>query len=233
MQQPNVIFFDAVGTLFGVRGTVGEIYSTIASEMGVEISAEALDLAFFKSFKMASPLAFSEVYSMKIPELEYQWWYSLAKTTFAQVEALEKFSDFDVFFRQLYEYFATANPWFLYDDVIPVLKYWQSKEVELGIISNFDSRIYEVLGLFGLTDFFSSITISSMTGSAKPDSRIFDVALDKYNCHPHQAWHIGDSQKEDYDAAKTVGLQAFLLDRNVNKSTSFDIINTMNTLILI
>jgi putative hydrolase of the HAD superfamily len=233
MQQPNVIFFDAVGTLFGVRGTVGEIYSTIASEMGVEISPEALDLAFFKSFKMASPLAFSEVDPMKIPELEYQWWYSLAKTTFAQVEALEKFSDFDVFFRQLYDYFASANPWFVYDDVIPVLNYWQNKGVELGIISNFDSRIYEVLDLLGLTDFFSSITISSMSGSAKPDSKIFQVALDKYNCNPHEAWHIGDSQKEDYEAAKIVGIKPFLLDRNATKSTSFDIINTMNNIILI
>ena len=34
----KIILFDAVGTLFGVRDTVGEVYQKFASEWGVDVS---------------------------------------------------------------------------------------------------------------------------------------------------------------------------------------------------
>ena len=38
--QIKVIFFDAVGTLFDVRGSVGEVYLTYASKYGVPRTSE-------------------------------------------------------------------------------------------------------------------------------------------------------------------------------------------------
>ncbi len=40
MEKPQVIFLDAVGTLFGVKGSVGAIYSQIAADFGVEVVAK-------------------------------------------------------------------------------------------------------------------------------------------------------------------------------------------------
>ncbi len=214
MKQPKVIFFDAVNTLFGIRGTVGDVYSAIAAQFGVEVASQLLDKAFFLSFKNAPPLAFPNVDPLQVLDLEFQWWYEIAYQTFSQVGVIEKFTDFDAFFAQLYNCFAQVTPWFVYSDVFSTLEYWQKQGIELGIISNFDSRIYEVLDLLGLSDFFSSITISSSTGAAKPNPQIFAVALDKHDCLPHQAWHIGDSFKEDYEGAKSAGINAFLLERN-------------------
>ncbi|ACK64767.1 REG-2-like, HAD superfamily (subfamily IA) hydrolase [Rippkaea orientalis PCC 8801] len=231
MKQPKVIFLDAVGTLFGIRGTVGEIYSAIAANSGVESSPQLLDLAFYQSFKNAPPLAFSGVDTLAVMDLEYHWWKTLAQETFSQVELLDKFRDFDVFFRELYDHFSTASPWFVYEDVFSSLNHWQKQGIALGIISNFDSRIYEVLDLLGLTHFFSTITISSTTGAAKPDSKIFKVALEKHDCKPDQSWHIGDSLKEDYEGAKSVGLQAFLLQRNPATPHGKQVINTFEDLI--
>ena len=34
---PKVIFFDAVGTLFGVKGSVGTVYKAIAKKHNVEM----------------------------------------------------------------------------------------------------------------------------------------------------------------------------------------------------
>jgi putative hydrolase of the HAD superfamily len=231
MKPPKVIFLDAVGTLFGVQGTVGEIYSAIAARMGVMSSPEALDQAFYQSFKAASPLAFAEVDPMVIPDLEYQWWKAIAYDTFTQVKLIEQFTDFERFFTELYAHFATAKPWFLYNDVFPILNHWQQQGIELGIISNFDSRIYQVLDHLGLSQFFSSITISSLTGAAKPNSKIFQTALEIYHCDPRQAWHIGDSFKEDYEGAKSIGIKAFLIDRNSSQK-EFDVISTMTELMI-
>ncbi|MDY7049814.1 MAG: HAD-IA family hydrolase [Microcystis panniformis WG22] len=213
MQKPQVIFLDAVGTLFGVKGSVGAIYSQIAADFGVEVAAESLEQSFSAIFPTSPPLAFPDVELAQIPELEYRWWRSLTGAVFNNLGYLERFPDFEAFFGELYHHFATAEPWVLYEDVIPALRLWQIQGIELGIISNFDSRIYQVLAELGLEYFFRSITISSQTGAAKPDPEIFQIALEKHDCPPAQAWHIGDSKKEDYQGAKALGMEAFLIKR--------------------
>ncbi|MGF1490545.1 MAG: HAD-IA family hydrolase [Prochloraceae cyanobacterium] len=219
MPVPKVIFLDAVGTLFGVRGSVGEIYSSIAAQNGVDVELEALNKAFKQAFLTSSPLAFPQAKSEQIPTLERQWWREVVAKTYTSVGAIQQFEDFDLFFSQLYDRFATAKSWYLYPDTISFLTKWQKHGVELGIISNFDSRIYPVIEELKLKDFFSSITISSAVGAAKPDRMIFDCALQKYRLKPELAWHIGDNLKEDYYGAKAVGIRSFLLQRSIFKKT--------------
>ena len=216
--EPKVIFFDAVGTLFDVKGSVGEVYSTIARLAGVNVSPESLEQAFRASFKSSSPLAFPEVDLEKIPQLEFKWWEAIGQSTFAQVGVLEQFQDFSAFFKQLYSHFATAEPWYIYPDTLPALKSWQLRGVELGIISNFDSRLHRVLEELELKQFFTTISIASTTGAAKPDQLIFRTALAKHRCSSKLAWHVGDSWQEDYQGAKAVGMKGFWLDR-ANSST--------------
>ena len=211
---PKVIFFDAVGTLFGIKGSVGEVYRQIARKYGVEASSEELDRSFGRNFTQAPPLAFGKLDSLTLARKEYEWWYQIAKSTFEQVKVFTKFTDFELFFQELYVYFTTKKPWYIYPDVINCLQRWQQKKIEIGIISNFDTRIYQVLELLQLKSYFSSITVSSEIGFAKPDPIIFKTALAKHNCQPEQAWHIGDSLREDYQGANAVKIKAFLLERD-------------------
>jgi putative hydrolase of the HAD superfamily len=213
MKYPKVVFLDAVGTLFGIRGSVGEAYSKIAVNFGVNVSHDRLNSAFFQSFKAAPPLAFSLAQSEQVPELEFNWWQAIARSTFAKSEVLDQFADFSAFFAELYDYFATAEPWYVYDDVLPALIRWQEAGIQLGIISNFDSRIHQVLEVLELREFFGTITISSLAGVAKPNPEIFAIALKKHDCLPQEAWHIGDSLAEDYQGAQTAGIRPFLIQR--------------------
>lgn len=212
-EPPRVIFFDAMGTLFGLRESVGDIYGNIAEKFGVKVDSTQLNQAFFTVFKTAPALAFTESDRVLLTKLEYQWWYAIAAQAFNEIQVLENFTDFDQFFQTLYDYFATEQPWFIYPDVLPSLNYWQKQGVQLGIISNFDSRLYNVLEHLELRDFFNNIVLSSMSETAKPDIKIFQLALEKYDCLPEQAWHIGDSLKEDYHGAIHAGLKAFLIQR--------------------
>ena len=85
--------------------------------------------------------------------------------------------------------------------------------IQLGVISNFDSRIYTVLDILALADFFQSVTISTEVGVAKPDPLIFATALQKHRCAAFEAWHVGDSYSEDYEGAKEAGLRGVWLRR--------------------
>lgn len=211
MQRAKVIFLDAVGTLFGVKGSVGKVYQELAQQAGVVVSAEALDQAFYQSFRAAPPPVFPSTELQKLPEQEFEWWRVIALQTFQQVGVLEQFPDFSVFFADLYRYFATADPWFVYPEIYSTLKRWQQLDIELGVLSNFDSRLYSVLSALDLAKFFTSVTISTEVGAAKPDPQIFAVALSKHQCPARLAWHIGDSFKEDYQGARAAGLRAIWL----------------------
>ena len=227
---PKVIFFDAVGTLFGVKGSVGSVYQAIAKKHQVEADDKNLDIAFHQSFTQAPPLAFAITNPKTIPQQEFDWWKNLAVTTFKKAELLDKFTDFEQFFQELYVYFSTEKPWFIYQDVIPNLKSWQQKKVTLAIISNFDSRLYSLLKALKIEHFFSSITISSEVGAAKPNKKIFEVALAKHDCLPEEAWHIGDSLTDDYQGAKDIGINGFWLKRGYNTVIKKNQLPNLNSL---
>lgn len=213
MSKPQVIFLDAVGTLFGIRGSVGEIYAAFAHQIGVEADPMALERAFIQSFRAAPRAAFPGVSARDLPDREFAWWQEVAAQSFARIGLLQQFPDFGPFFRHLFDHFAGAEPWEVYPEVPQALTSWRSQGIELGIISNFDSRLYPVLAALDLADFFSSVTISTQAGFAKPAPEIFQLALAKHHCPATAAWHIGDSWREDYQGATAAGLGAFWLNR--------------------
>ncbi len=217
------IFLDAVGTLFDVRGSVGEAYALLASRWGVKADAVVLNEAFFKSFKAAPPMAFACSEFPETRQLEYDWWETIAYQTFQTVGLYDRFSDFYAFFAEVYDYFATAEPWYVYDDVKPALDKWRNRGIKLAIVSNFDSRIYGVLEALDLRDYFSEITISTEVGAAKPNPKIFTDALTINICQRSEALHIGDSFSADYQGALVSGIKAIWLNRKGKKAPMPDV----------
>lgn len=213
VKQPRVIFWDAVGTLFGVRDSVGEAYRLIASEFGVEAEADLLNQAFFQSFLAAPSMAFPGANIEDIPQLEFEWWEAIAAQMFQSLGLYENFTDFSLFFHQLYHYFTTEKSWFVYPDTVPALQKYYEQGIQLAIVSNFDSRLYPVLEALNLDQFFTTVTISTEVGAAKPSPEIFQIALRKHDCSPHEVWHIGDSFKADYQGAKALGIRSILINR--------------------
>lgn len=213
---PEVIFLDAVGTLFGVRDSVGDIYSQVASKYGVKCPPEVLNQCFYRAFQSSTPCIFPHVAPEYIPQQEFQWWREINRQTFTSAGVWAQFEDFDAFFLELYRYFTTPSAWDIYPDVLPVLERWTRSGVELGVLSNFDSRLHTVLEVLDLTKYFSTVTISTGVSAAKPQPEIFTAALNKYQCQPQSAWHIGDSFEEDYQGAMSVGLNAIWLDRTLD-----------------
>ena len=209
----KIIFLDAAGTLFDVRGSVGDVYAQLANSFGVTVNSQELNTAFFQSFASASPMAFPGIEAAKIPQLELNWWQAVSAKAFQIAGVFNQFSDFPKFFAELYAHFATAEPWFVYPDVLPALNRWQEQGIELAVISNFDSRLYAVLKALNLAEYFTSVTISTEVGATKPDAQIFTAALQKHNCIYENVLHIGDSFKADYCGAKAAGLNAIWLNR--------------------
>lgn len=213
-ETPRVIFLDAVGTIFGVRGSVGDVYRDFTRQQtGIELDADATNDAFYEAFKAAPPAEFPDIAPQNLFQQEFNWWLAIAEDTFGRLGVLEQFPDFESFFGHLFAHFATAEPWTIYPDVRPALTYWQQQGLELGIVSNFDSRLYTVLDSLDLAQFFTSVTVSTRVGAAKPSPQVWHCALAAHDCPPEAAWHIGDSYREDVEGAIAAGLRGIWLNR--------------------
>lgn len=208
----RAVFFDAAGTLIEVRDGAGEIYSRVARDFGFEAEPQTLQRNFALRFREQPPMAFpAGTPDAELIELEKDWWRNLVKEVFA---SLGSFPRFDEFFDEIFDRFRGREFWRVYDDVEPALTELKRGGLKLGIISNFDSRLFDVLRVCGLDRFFDSIHISTRVGAAKPDPAIFQAALSHYVIEPRQAWHVGDSLREDFEGAMAIGINAVLLDRD-------------------
>ena len=210
----KVVFFDAVGTLFHVRGSVGEVYLRHAEKYGVPRSVDIVtkvNQAFKDAFRQAPPPIFAVEQPEKLKQCERLWWFDIVHAVFYRVGMFEGFDDY---FDEVYAAFSRADAWEIYAEVPEVLRQLRSQGYELGVISNFDTRFFEILRALGLEHLFDSITISSIARSAKPAAQIFRYALAQHVVEPDEAMHVGDDPKEDFEGATNANLAGVLLDRD-------------------
>ncbi|HET6674332.1 MAG TPA: HAD-IA family hydrolase [Nitrospiraceae bacterium] len=210
----QVLFFDAAGTLFHVNGSVADIYMRYAERHGFKknnASVSGIKSAFARAFREAPPPVFAATEPAEIKQCERLWWFDIVHNVFYRVGMFERFDDF---FDEVFDAFARPETWLLYPETVTVLKNLKGRGLELGIISNFDSRLFAVLRGLGIEEFFETVTISSLAHAAKPSGVIYKQALDKHAVDPDDAMHVGDSFDEDVEGARRAGLTGVLLLRD-------------------
>jgi len=219
MRTLRAVLFDAGDTLFRVRGSVGEVYATVAARHGVTVAPAAIEQRFRGVFRAMPPLAFPYSSEAEWPAREYAWWRDLVARVFADIP----FAGFDAFFGELFDYFARPESWELFDDVIPALDELRRRDLRLAVVSNFDGRLTRICEGLGIANRFDAIVMSGRVGAAKPDPKIFSVALRRLGVAAREALHVGDSEKEDLAGAQACGLRALLLQRDGPASTAHSI----------
>lgn len=213
MSPPKAVFFDAAGTLFHVKGSVAEVYLQYADKYGVKRTDDLLvrvHAAFVRAFQDAPPPVFAVSDPREIKRCERLWWFDIVHNVFYRVGMFDRF---DEYFDEVFEAFAGAAHWILYPDTLKVLTSLKKRGLELGIVSNFDTRLFGVLRALGIDHLFDTVTISSIAHAAKPSPRIFQVAMEKHVVEPEESWHIGDSMLDDVAGAQKIGIHPVLLDR--------------------
>ena len=219
----KAIFFDAVGTLFHLNGTVGDHYALVGSEVGLDLDARELERAFHAAWKK---MPRRTVIDSPRENDDKGWWRELVDLVLDQVASSLSELDRDNFFEIAYEHFAEAGVWELYPEVPRVLEELQPR-FQLAVISNFDGRLRLILDHLGIAKFFTRVFISSELGADKPDPEIFRRALKLIDLKPSEVLHAGDDPERDWEGASTAGLSIFRLDRH--KNSLRDLLATLTT----
>lgn len=83
---------------------------------------------------------------------------------------------------------------------------------KLGVVSNWDNSLESICAKLGLTGYFDVIVASQVVGFAKPDRRIFEVAIQQLNVEKANTCHVGDSYHTDVVGARNAGITPVLFD---------------------
>lgn len=111
----------------------------------------------------------------------------------------------------------------LFDGAIDVLQYLE-KKYKLHIITNgFADVQYKKMNNSNITHFFKTITNSEMAGVKKPNSVIFEYALNQAKAKKENSIMIGDCLVADVQGALDSGLEAiFFNDKNIKIEQNFN-----------
>ena len=100
-----------------------------------------------------------------------------------------------------------------FDDAAPALRELRERGLRLVVVSNWDCSLREVLASAGLLELVDDAVSSAEAGAAKPDPAPFRAGLAAAGCDPGEAVHVGDSEENDVDGARTAGVRSVLLRR--------------------
>ena len=82
---------------------------------------------------------------------------------------------------------------------------------KIGLISNWDESLLDILEDFRIADYFESITLSGDIGTSKPDLEIFKSALNDFpKVKPKETVYIGDNYQQDILPAFTMKMKPIL-----------------------
>jgi putative hydrolase of the HAD superfamily len=202
----TVITFDAGNTLIRLSHPVGVTYATVAKRFGADLNPADLEQGFRAAWKSVPRLP-----DVPGPRLDdgRSWWREVVSQTLATAGA--KVDPFNDFFDAVYQEFAQPGIWRLEPGAFELLQDLRSVDFRLGIISNFDLRLYEILKQVRIYDLFEQVIVSSQVGADKPSPRIFEEALRRFAVQPGELLHVGDDEIADGAGARKLGIQTFVL----------------------
>lgn len=204
----SAVLFDATGTLIETREPVGETYARIAREYGVALPAWRLQDAFSRVLRGAPPCVGPEAAPAEIEARERAWWRDVVRATFRATDGSVRFSDFEACFERLFGHFARADAWRARPGAAGALERLRTARIPTGVVSNFDRRLRGILDGLGLAARLDVVVLPSDAGAAKPDPRIFALALERLGAPAARAVYVGDDRERDLAGARAAGLRA-------------------------
>jgi putative hydrolase of the HAD superfamily len=98
--------------------------------------------------------------------------------------------------------------------IVEALEAFKSAGYKLAIVSNAEGQVEADAKRYGLAKYFDVIIDSHIVGVAKPDPRIFQIALERLSLGPGEVKYTGDIYSIDVVGARAAGIEARLVDQH-------------------
>lgn len=209
--KPEVISFDAAGTLVDVRWHPGAFAVECAREIGLRLD-EQVAREHYERLLATRWREYQAINRMRDANLCDAFWDELAADWLSNFEAADRQSEIrKVAWERLYGQEQTIFR--LYEDVAPTLAELKAAGFRMIVISNWDYSLHRVLANLRVHEVFEFVIASLEEGPEKPDRALFEIAAGRAGVSMDRMLHVGDHPVDDVYGAQQAGLQAILLDR--------------------
>ncbi len=115
----------------------------------------------------------------------------------------------------------------LYDGVIDLLETLKSKGKRIYLLSNAQRVFTEnELNMFGLTEYFDGICLSSDEECLKPDYNYFKILFDRYELEKSESIMIGNDHLADTGGATDFGIDSLYINQSISPPIEDEIRST-------
>jgi putative hydrolase of the HAD superfamily len=200
----DCVLFDAGDTLLAPDPSFQGRFVAVAADHGLPLEEAAVDAAIAAAVRAVEwPSDWTD------PATQRGFWVGFYERVLADLGHHQGMELAEALFAA----FSDPAGYRLFDDVRPALEELAGRGVALGVVSNFEPWLEDVLALQGVDHLFATVAVSGTLGVAKPDPEIFKAALAEAGAAPEQTVHVGDQPVNDVAAARAVGITPVLIDR--------------------
>ena len=203
------MFFDAGETLVHAHPSFPELLTKVLNEEGHGVDADVVrERLWVVSERFLKAAQENELWSTSA-ERSRAFWSSIYETFLGElgIEWSEHLAD------RLYSTFTDISNYRLFPDALGALELLDHRGLQLGLISNFEGWLEGLLEALDVARFFEVRVISGVEGLEKPDTKIFEVALDRAGVEAGRSAYVGDNVHFDTAPASEIGMLSVLIDR--------------------
>lgn len=205
----RAVLFDAGETLVHPAPSFPELFSQIVRDAGHERDPDAVVAASATVLQRFSEAARDGDRWTLTPESSRAFWLSVYEHMLASLDLPSA----DGLRETLYAGFTDLDNYALFDDVTEALDGLAAAGVALGIVSNFEAWLDDLLAALGVRDRFPVRVISGVEGLEKPDPRLYRLALERAGASAGEVAFVGDNPEFDVAPPAALGMFPVLIDR--------------------
>ena len=203
----RAVFFDAGGTLLRPAEPVGRTYARLAGHYGWAPHEERLEQGFREAWKKRTTEG-----AATDGTLGREGWKKILRASVEAGGVPENFP-FGEYFEEVYRHFARPDAWREFPETEKVLTALKRQGVQIGILSNWDPRLRQVLAGFDWAEQLDAVLISEEVGTEKPHPAIFRQAEQVVGRKAQECALIGDDPVSDQGGAKAADWRWALVER--------------------
>ena len=210
MTSYTAVLFDAGGTLWYARKTVGEVWHEVLASQGMEVSIEQINDAWERMQPMREGQGDAIATSGTPKSLaEVQDYIDRFNRKFlGELKIVDKDA---TLVGRIHSGFVDNR--FLYPETVEVLKELQGRGYRMAIVSNGYEQ-EQTAAKLGIASYFDTIIGSFHVGFKKPMPEIYHMALSRLGIGPEQAIMVGDHWEADVEGPERVGIKGVHLHQS-------------------
>jgi putative hydrolase of the HAD superfamily len=97
------------------------------------------------------------------------------------------------------------------EETLETLRALRAKGLKLALVSNADVSEVASWDRAPIAPLFDAVVFSCHVGHAKPDVKIYRIALEKLSVKPHEAIFVGDGAMNELAGAKAAGISTVMM----------------------